>query len=672
MNLSFSPHARRLSVAAGALSLMLAAGSPALAADHATQLRSDRPGAERALRGAESLARGSGVRDGRELTPALATLAARLPALSPADRAAASQLLARPTDPNQTGQPGGPYTVPDVQAYSQHYCYHWVTSTADAPSLADVDGDGFPDYIADLADTFETVYAREHKWPADGGLGWAEPKSDGARGGCDWNGEQGLTDVYVKDIGKLGLYGYAAPDPDQPDGDNSRYAFLVMDDDYSPAEFPGYENDPLAPLKVTAAHEYNHVLQDNYDIWQDKWMFESTATWMEEKVYPEIDDYHQYLNGWSQLSTMPITLHDARKEYGSAIFNRWLDDGYGEDIVRRAWERSAALGSFAPGAYDAAIREANGPGFSYELIDLAASSAEWQASDSDVHEGATFPEMARIPVKLPTDGSTISGKLDHTAYALFDVQLSSAPKLKLTGGLPAGTAGGIALVGRQGDSLWKVLGVQPGGGQTSVTLDNPGRFDRITAVVVNADFAKTGWNGDDWNWSHDQQPISLSVTEESAGTPDHGTGTPGTPGGSGHQTPPPTGGVHTTPPPPVIVADPVTPTMRLTPGPLPRLAKASALTIAAQATTAGSFSARATVDAKTAKALGLGRKPIAIGTGSTTLAAAGTAKLKVGLTTKARARLKRSRKPVAVTIAVTFKPAAGAPTTSTLKLRLKP
>src|SRR4051812_34545756 len=404
-------------------------------------------------------------------------------------------------------------------------------------------------------------------------------------------------------------------------------------------------------------------------------MFEATATWMEEKVYPDIDDYHQYLTGWSQLSTMPMTLHDPRKEYGSAIFDRWLDDGYGEETIRRAWERSAALDSFAPGAYDAAIREAGGPGFSYELIALAASSAEWQSSNSGVHEGATFPPMKRIAVKLPHDGTTVSGKLDHTGFALFDVALSSAPKLKLTGGLPAGVAGGIALVGHQGDSLSKVLGVVPAGGQTSTTIDNPGRFDRITAVIVNADFATSGWNGQDWDWSHDQQAISLSVSEVSGGTPGPGSGNPGggTPGSGtgssgGGAAQPPRGGGQT---PPQGGGSPGV-RVPLSKGGLPRLKKASMLTISATANLAGSFSARATVDAKTARALRLGGTAIAVGTGKARLAAAGTAKVKVTLTAKARARLKRARKAVAVTVTVTFRPVSAAPYTGKLKLRLKP
>jgi len=183
---------------------------------------------------------------------------------------------------------------------------------------------------------------------------------------------------------------------------------------------------------------------------------------------------------------------------------------------------------------------------------------------------------------------------------------------------------------------------------------------------------QSGWNGQDWNWSHDQQAISLSVSEVSGGTPGHGTG--GTPGhgtgSSGGAAQQPTGGGQSTP----ITAGGGSSlvSVRLLKGALPRLKKASVLTISATANLAGSFSARATVDAKTAKALRLGRKSIAVGTGKATLAAAGTAKLKVKLTAKARARLKRARKAVAVTVTVTFRPASAAPYTRNLKLRLKP
>ena len=132
MTLASSTLLRRLPVAVGALLVAvgallvgLLAASPALAAsDRAARLGADRPGAERALRQASAIARGTGVAGGRELSPALASLYARTSALDPGDREAAENLLARPTD-GTPGQPGGPYTAPSTEAWSDHFCFHW-------------------------------------------------------------------------------------------------------------------------------------------------------------------------------------------------------------------------------------------------------------------------------------------------------------------------------------------------------------------------------------------------------------------------------------------------------------------------------------------------------------------------------------------------------------------
>ncbi len=48
-------------------------------------------------------------------------------------------------------------------------------------------------------------------------------------------GGNDLTDVYIKQLGDLRIFGYAAPDPLQQT--NSQRAFLVLDNDYSPAEY---------------------------------------------------------------------------------------------------------------------------------------------------------------------------------------------------------------------------------------------------------------------------------------------------------------------------------------------------------------------------------------------------------------------------------------------------
>ena len=190
------------------------------------------------MRQAESLAAGRG--NGHDLSPTLATLAGRLPALAPGDREAAEELLARPTD-GSPGQPGGPYTVGAVQAWSPHFCFTWVEATADAPSLVDNDGNDFPDYIEQLADVFETSYDRQHAGTTEGGLWWREPISDGTLGGCTADGWEGRTDVYVKNIGRSASTATPRPIPARTSRPSS--AYLVMDDDYS-ARVPRLRRTP--------------------------------------------------------------------------------------------------------------------------------------------------------------------------------------------------------------------------------------------------------------------------------------------------------------------------------------------------------------------------------------------------------------------------------------------
>ena len=171
-------------------------------------------------------------------------------------------------------------------------------------------------------------------------MGWQPAKSDGTAGG------NALTDVYLANIGPAGLFGYAAVDPNQRG--TSRFAYLVMDNDYTERAIRGPRLHELPrSAQVTAAHEYNHVLQYNYDTFADSWMFEASATWMEDKVYDDINDYRFYLPSSPSAPTQPLTQFNSPesgdtndKVYADAVFNRWIDERYGSDPIRRIWEVS--------------------------------------------------------------------------------------------------------------------------------------------------------------------------------------------------------------------------------------------------------------------------------------------------------------------------------------------
>ena len=79
-------------------------------------------------------------------------------------------------------------------------------------------------------------------------------------------------------------------------------------------------------LRVTAAHEFFHVVQFGYDQYEDGWFMEATATWMEERVYDSVNDNRQFLPA-SALALpgrsldYPLTTATA---YGNWIFFEFL------------------------------------------------------------------------------------------------------------------------------------------------------------------------------------------------------------------------------------------------------------------------------------------------------------------------------------------------------------
>jgi hypothetical protein len=458
-----------------------------------------------------------------DLTPILKQLSVRLPGLEGSQRRQAHSLLARPTDGSTDPQDNG-YDVPEAPASpycTAHFCVHWVASGADAPSLADGDSDGIPDYVETADEAAEQSHLVENEQ-----LGWREPKGDGALGGGS-----DKTDIYLKQLGGTGIYGYTAPDPGQQlnDIDHSQFAYLVIDNDFRASEFVNYTS-PIQPLEVTLAHEYNHVLQFAIDTLQDTWMFESTAVWMEGKVFPEILDYLQYLRGWVQLTNLPLTTFNSAdandpnnvKVYGTAVWNKWLDTQFGPDVIRQAWESSLTTPrkSMAVQAYDKAIRQQSGGGDFASRFDLfATKTAEWQSTDSGFPEGRMYPDVVRAG-SARTNGPGGRIKLNHTTYGLVDVRPEAFQRIRLGATAPAGTNAAIALVGRVGGlpgghTVLKLKAL-PNGGPGTVTLENPGNFSRITMVLVNADFKVSGGSPltGEWNYTRDAQRFYARVSTD--------------------------------------------------------------------------------------------------------------------------------------------------------------
>ncbi|MEK6277566.1 MAG: MXAN_6640 family putative metalloprotease [Actinomycetota bacterium] len=456
--------------------------------------------AARALRRVELLLDGRHrAQRPRELTTTLLRLARDLPRLAPGQRAEAKALLARPTDADDPG--GSSYSVPEQPPYcTAHFCVHYVATSADAPSLFDGDGSTIPDYVELVAGTAEFSFNVEN-----GTLGWQPAKPDGTKGG------DARTDIYLNEL-RGELFGYASPDPGQ--GTNrSQFAYLVLDNDYSADEFPG--TVAVEVLEVTFAHEYNHILQFGYDVLQDIWFYETSAVWMEDQVYGGIDDYFRYVKRWVKRTKLPLTRDDI-KIYGSAVLDHWLAGRYGAAVIRTAWERAQEVKptGFSLHALASAILSAGGSPLPREFARFVAATAEWRTPGVFPYsDGALYPDVKRRGKLHP--GQFIKRRLSHLSYLLLRVRPRHVKRMKLLAGVRRGTDAAFALVCREGlVSQGKVtvkLKFAKNGGIRAVRLRKPGRCNRITAILINADPRQSGFLFGDWIYRHDHEPFAATL-----------------------------------------------------------------------------------------------------------------------------------------------------------------
>ncbi|MFL5901220.1 MAG: MXAN_6640 family putative metalloprotease [Solirubrobacterales bacterium] len=434
-------------------------------------------------------------------------------ALAPASATAAGQGVfrapaARPTDhpdPNRNA-----YTVPEAPhspACSRHFCVHWVAEGTDAPDLSDANGDGAPDYVESVQAVAEHVYSVENEK-----LGWRVPRSDGRQGG-----ERAKTDIYLDEIGGA-LFGYAAPDRGQATRAHllprHLHGYLVLDNNYDPFEFPG--TTPLHDLEVTIAHEYAHILQFGYDAYQDAWFAESSAVWMEDRVYGDVNDYLRYVRRWVRLPDTPLTANSI-KEYGSAVWNKWLAHRYGRTIIRSAWSRAVHTrpGGFAVAAYNSAIEAAGGSDFSRDFTRFSADLPEWR-TDTVFPEANLYPDVSRQG-SLSGGGSVLARRLNHTTFQLIRVHAHGGRALVVDAVASRGIAAGLALVGRIGGErdgrVIEIFRFRRHGGRMEARISRPGRFARLTAVLVNADTSAAGFSARrlDWAYLTDSAPFRVSA-----------------------------------------------------------------------------------------------------------------------------------------------------------------
>jgi hypothetical protein len=237
---------------------------------------------------------------------------------------------------------------------------------------------------------------------------------------------------------------------------------------------------------------------------------------MEDQVYNGINDYLRYVRRWVKRYDTPLTTSSI-KEYGSAVWNKWLTRRYGRAIIRSAWARAVHTkpGGFSVAAYNSAIEAAGPSDFSHDFARFARDLPEWR-TDTVFPEGDAYPDVARQG-SLPLDGRVLRRELNHTTFQLLRVHAHSGRTVEVDVTSPLGHPAAVALVGRIGSErhghVVRELTYRPQGGQMVVRMSRPGRFSRLTAVVVNADASAAGFSVRrlDWAYLTESAPFRVSA-----------------------------------------------------------------------------------------------------------------------------------------------------------------
>ena len=440
--------------------------------------------AQYALQRARSIFRPAAVRsrfgsvapvEDLEATLVLRDLVARYDELAPAEQRLARAILSRPDDNSDPNESGGHYDPAVVNSDNYVYrctpdfCVNWVTASDDAATQAFVD-----DVFASTATVWSVEIDR---------LGYRKPKSDASSTATNPLNANGLIDIYVKDL-PSGLYGYCttddptAFDPTASNLDVS--AYCVLDNDYSPAEFPGVASG-LPALQVTAAHEFFHAVQFAYNAFQDSWLLESTAAWVEDEAFDSVNDNYQYLRS-SALTDPDVPLDTTTFDddldsfkYGGWLFFRYVSETLDAAAIRRAIEIGGAPDQLRSiHAVDRALRQ-HGSSFGLAFTGFGASNVRPAAF---YEEGAAYRNGRGEPLQAPI------GNPIRLSASRRDTGWRTKTLLHLTTGygylVPGAGVGAGAKVRIQLD-----LPRRTGGSQASLALRTKGGAVSIRRVPLN-------------------------------------------------------------------------------------------------------------------------------------------------------------------------------------------
>ncbi|MBL8545794.1 MAG: PPC domain-containing protein [Hyphomonadaceae bacterium] len=185
-----------------------------------------------------------------------------------------------------------------------------------------------PDYARAVADTLQNMLQAQTQ------MGWAPPVRD----------PDGRYRAYVGEAN--GFMGYTKPVQimfDNPSTANAREtaaarALLVIENDFRGM---GKKAPAESLMRATVTHEFNHMVQFGYDQQEGlRWLYESTASWMETATVGRDQDATDYVADDFAAPERCWTTTERGFDYAQWTLLQSLADSYGQSIVVRLWENT--------------------------------------------------------------------------------------------------------------------------------------------------------------------------------------------------------------------------------------------------------------------------------------------------------------------------------------------
>ena len=248
-------------------------------------------------------------------------------------------------------------------------------------------------------------------------------------------------------------------------------------------------------MRVTAAHEFFHAIQFAYDVYEDLWFMEGTATWVEDEVFPAINANFQY------LAYSPIRFPRSSADYTSGLhrFGSWALFRFAAEflhdrtIVRRMWE---------------AADSARGRAYSLQAIrSVVSARTSWPLFFNQFARWNTLPpgsyrERARYPKPVLRHDQVLSAQAPSTGALRTSLGHLASSAMRVTPGsalhvLPADGGGGGRAGHEPGSAALVETRLRDGRVQVaSIALDAAGNgsqvvgFDRQQVSSVTVVFAQ--------------------------------------------------------------------------------------------------------------------------------------------------------------------------------------